>query len=106
MHGIVHKLLLTGFKKNYNFIISIFFSAIENEDLKSKYVLLQHEWRDQQNTIGRLEIQGTKLRSQLKHQAQFCSKAGSILGYCLWKSVQLPEIIQIILKEVNKLNRI
>jgi len=84
------------------FIISMYFSAVENEDLKLKYVLMQHEWREQQNTIGRLEVQITKLRSQLKHQAQFCSKAGSTLGYCLWKSIQLPEIIKIILKEVNE----
>lgn len=66
---------------------------------------MQHELRDKQNTIGRLEIEVMKLRSQLKHQAQFCSKAGSILGYCLWKTVQLPEIIKTILKEVNKVNR-
>lgn len=64
---------------------------------------MQHEWRCQQEVIGRLEIQMTKLRSQLKYQAQFCSKAGSLLGYFLWKATQMPDVINIVLQQVNKL---
>lgn len=67
---------------------------------------MQHEWRCQQNTIGRLEIQTMKLQSQLKQQSQFCSKAGYILGYCLWKATQIPDVINIILIKVNTLNKI
>ncbi|XP_015366659.1 PREDICTED: uncharacterized protein LOC107163651 [Diuraphis noxia] len=70
---------------------------VENEVWKTKYLLMQHEWRCQQNTIGRLEIQTMKLQSQLKQQSQFCSKAGYILGYCLWKATQIPDVINIIL---------
>jgi len=66
---------------------------------------MQHEWRCQQNTIGRLEIQAMKLQSQLKQQSQFCSKAGYILGYCLWKATQIPDVINIILVKVNTLNK-
>lgn len=62
---------------------------------------MQHEWRCQQKTIGRQEIQMMKLRSQLKHQAQFCSKTGSLLGYCLWKATQIPDIVYVMLREVK-----
>jgi len=64
---------------------------------------MQHEWRCQQNTIGRLEIQTMKLQSQLKQQSQFCTKTGYILGYCLWKASQIPDVINIILIKVNGL---
>lgn len=64
-------------------------------------MLMQHEWRCQQSTIGRLKIQMSKLQSQLKYQAQFCSEAGSTFGYCLWKATQMPEITNIILQEVK-----
>lgn len=64
-------------------------------------MLLQHEWRCQQNVIGRLEVQMTKLRSQLKHQAQFCSRTGSVLSYILWKITKIPEALNVILQEVK-----
>lgn len=64
---------------------------------------MQHEWRCQQEVIGRLEIQMTKIRSQLKYQAQFCSKAGSIFGNLLWQATQIPDVINIVLQQVNKL---
>lgn len=62
---------------------------------------MQHELRCQQNTIGRQEIQMMKLRSQLKRQAEFCSLTGSVLGNCLWKATQIPNIANMVLQEVS-----
>lgn len=63
---------------------------------------MQYEWRCQQEKIGRLEIEMTKLHSQLKHQAQFCSMVGSVLGARLWDATQLPQIVNMVLQEVNE----
>lgn len=79
--------------------------AVDYEELKSKYSILQNDWRRQQEIIGRLETKTTKLQSQLKNQAAFSTKIGAILGHYLWKITEDPDIVNIILQQVINLNK-
>ncbi|XP_025420936.1 uncharacterized protein LOC112691040 isoform X2 [Sipha flava] len=47
----------------------------------------------------------TKLQSQLKIQAAFLTKVGATLGHYLWKITQVPDIVNIILRE-DKLTKL
>lgn len=57
-------------------------------------MVLQNECQiNQQEMIGRKKVQVTKFRSQLKLQAEFISKLGSIFSYYQFKATQNPEFI-------------
>lgn len=70
--------------------------------LKSEYAVLQQEWRNQQEVIGRLGSEVTKLRSKLKNQARFCSKLGSQYGYTVWNATKISNMVNKILREVKR----
>ncbi|VVC46210.1 Hypothetical protein CINCED_3A007975 [Cinara cedri] len=66
----------------------------DNETLKQKYKVLQHECQvNQQEIVGRKRIRVTKFRSQLKLQAEFISKLGFMFAYYLFKVTQNQEFI-------------
>ncbi|XP_050440019.1 uncharacterized protein LOC126845407 [Adelges cooleyi] len=71
----------------------------ENELLKSKYSIMQHEWQCQQHLIGQLIAQTEEIRSQIQRQAEFCTLIGSTIGDFLWKATHKPDVIQMILEQ-------